>query len=393
MLACLLIAVLFLASGASKLIFSPSEQHLHLKAIRLRRLAAVAIVPAVAAIAAELAIIAVAEPAIWGDRLLLRAPLAAGAALLILAKVRPRLRMLVHRTAGQRQHALDLPRRRHATEPALVAASKIAALFAAGACYFVMFPPVPFRWLSTFLPLAAVLLLAMMIMLGQNSQSRKACLSTSSTLYFPWKRRLRITGMVSAAFVVMSVPVLLAMENSLADSGSSILPDLASSGNALNSTRFLSSDGGKEKGVSFDREYKVVLDNRLAFYNGVPSFYDTVNGKVLSHSPSLIVREGELVKTTIVNRSDSELPLQLAGHSMNVVSLNGKDISQSVDGGHFLELAPGDVCIVSFRADNPEDNADPCGDFLSGNPDRTIALQLLYEGRDSLAPHCQSHAS
>ncbi|MHA7967043.1 cupredoxin domain-containing protein [Paenibacillus sp. CAU 1782] len=393
MLACLLFAVLALASGASKLIFSPSEQHLHRKAVRLHRLAAAAVVPAIAAIAAELAIIMVAQPAIWGDRLLLRAPLAAGAVVLILAKVQPRLRMLIQRTAGQGQHALDLPRRRHATEPALVAASQIAALFATASCYFVVFPPAPFRWLSVLLPLAALLLLSMMVLLGQNGQSRKACLSSDATRYFPWKRRLRITGMISAAFVVISVPVLLAMENSLADSGSSILPDLAASGSASGSSRFLSSDGGNTQGESFDREYKVVLDNRLAFFNGVPSFYDTVNGKVLSHNPLLIVREGELVKTTIVNRSDSELPLQLAGHSMNVVSLNGKDIEQSVDGQHYLELAPGDVCIVAFRADNPEDNADPCGEFFASDSDRTIALHLLYEGRDNLPPRCQPHAS
>lgn len=390
MLACLLVAVLALAICAPKLIFSPSELELHRKAVRMQRLATAALAPAFIAIAAELAIIIISEPAIWGDRLLLRAPLAAGAVLLIVTKIRPRLRMLIRRTAGQGERALDLPRRRHATEPALVASSKIASLLTAGACYFVIFPPVPFRWLSTFLPLAALLLLAIIVLLEQTSQSRKACLSANSTLYFPWRRRLRITGMVSAAFVVISVPVLLAMENSRADSENSILTDLAASGNSMGSPRFLSSQEGQEYGEAFDREYKVVLDNRLAFYNGVPSFYDTVNGKVLTRRPSLMVREGELVKTTIVNRSDSELPLQLAGHSMHVVSLNGKEISENVDGGHYLELAPGDVCIVSFRADNPEDLADPCVDRPSGGSDRTIALQLLYE--DNFSSNCQSHS-
>ncbi|MNR63700.1 hypothetical protein D3C85_1860950 [compost metagenome] len=75
---------------------------------------------------------------------------------------------------------------------------------------------------------------------------------------------------------------------------------------------------------------------------------------------------------------------------MHVVSLNGKEISESVDGGHYLELAPGDVCIVSFPADNPVDNADPCMDGPSGGSDRTIALQLLYE--DSLSSVCQTHS-
>lgn len=390
MLACLLVAALFAANDASKLIYSPSEQSLHQKALRLRRIIALAAIPAGIAVAADILVIFVAQPAVWGDRLLLRMPLAAAAALYMLLAARPRLRLLVRRTAGQGKQPLDLPRRRHATEPSLVAACKLSALGAAGACYYALFPPVPFRFASTFIPLVALLVLGLIIWSEQNRQSQKACQSADITRYGPWRRRLRLSGIIGAVMVVAGVPVLAAMESSKLGNAAG-LPEQAAAGASVSLPKFLSAEGNAKEAAVFDREYRVVLDNRLAFSNGVPNFYDTLNGKVLPHDPLLTVREGELIKTTIVNRSSSSLPLRLHGHSLTVLSLNGKTVGGDGSGSERLEIEPGDVCIVSFRADNPGSPSNWCG--LSGSGDRKIDMLLLYEDLDDDMPHCQTNSA
>ncbi|MCP5995776.1 hypothetical protein NL385_26935, partial [Klebsiella pneumoniae] len=40
-----------------------------------------------------------------------------------------------------------------------------------------------------------------------------------------------------------------------------------------------------DAGSDFDREFTMILDNRLAFFNGVPALYDTINGKVFPNTP------------------------------------------------------------------------------------------------------------
>jgi FtsP/CotA-like multicopper oxidase with cupredoxin domain len=79
----------------------------------------------------------------------------------------------------------------------------------------------------------------------------------------------------------------------------------------------------------FDREFVQVFDT-------VPGFYDVkllplwaINGEVFPDTPTLMVREGDLVKATFVNRSLMEHPMHLHGHHVLVLSRNGEPVSGS----------------------------------------------------------------
>jgi FtsP/CotA-like multicopper oxidase with cupredoxin domain len=76
----------------------------------------------------------------------------------------------------------------------------------------------------------------------------------------------------------------------------------------------------------FDREFRMVLGNRLGFYNGKMNYLWTINREVYPHSPTLFVKEGEKIKTTFINKSLSEHPMHLHGHQMTVLKKNGKRV-------------------------------------------------------------------
>ncbi|CAM4364273.1 FtsP/CotA-like multicopper oxidase with cupredoxin domain [Paenibacillus endophyticus] len=128
----------------------------------------------------------------------------------------------------------------------------------------------------------------------------------------------------------------------------------------------------------FDREFKMVLDNRFAFFNGGFAAYDTINGEVFPNTPMFIVKEGDLVKTTIVNRSSVEHPMHLHGHHMLVLSRNNEPVTGSLWWSDTLDVAPGDSYEVAFRADNPGIWMDHCHNLVHAAAGMT--MHLMYEG-------------
>ncbi|WP_169084238.1 multicopper oxidase family protein [Paenibacillus sp. PL91] len=128
----------------------------------------------------------------------------------------------------------------------------------------------------------------------------------------------------------------------------------------------------------FDRAFVMILDNRFAFYNGGFAAYDTINGEVFPNTPMFVVKEGELVKTTIVNRSSVEHPMHLHGHHMLVLSRNEEPVTGSLWWSDTLDVAPGEVYEVAFRADNPGIWMDHCHNLVHASAGMT--MHLMYEG-------------
>jgi FtsP/CotA-like multicopper oxidase with cupredoxin domain len=128
----------------------------------------------------------------------------------------------------------------------------------------------------------------------------------------------------------------------------------------------------------FDREFAVVLDNRPGFYDGL--FYGlwTINGEVFPDTPMQMVREGDLVKMTFVNRSFMDHPMHLHGHHVLVLSRNGEPVGGSPWWADTLNVAPGESYEVAFRADNPGTWMDHCHNL--DHAAQGMTMHLGYEG-------------
>lgn len=103
----------------------------------------------------------------------------------------------------------------------------------------------------------------------------------------------------------------------------------------------------------FDRSFDLVLDRNAALLDGVPSYAQTVNGLAHPRVPEQLVEEGDLVQFTVANRSFETHPWHLHGHTVRVLSRDGRPPS----GGPLLldtfDVRPGEVWRVAFLADNP----------------------------------------
>jgi len=142
----------------------------------------------------------------------------------------------------------------------------------------------------------------------------------------------------------------------------------------------------------FDRHFTLVLDNKLGYYNGQFGFLYTMNGEVFPNTPMLMVREGELIKTTIVNRGSVDHPMHLHGHHMLVLSRNGEAASGSPWWSDTLDVLPGETYEVAFRADNPGIWMDHCHNLTHAAVG--MSMHLMYEGVDTpytIGSHSVNH--
>ncbi|PYI57533.1 multicopper oxidase family protein [Paenibacillus flagellatus] len=129
----------------------------------------------------------------------------------------------------------------------------------------------------------------------------------------------------------------------------------------------------------FDRAFTLVFDSHpFSFYDGTFNDGFTINGKLFPHTPTLLVRENELIKTTFVNRSYMDHPMHLHGHHMLVLSKNGKPVTGSPWWTDTLNVAPGETYEVAFRTDNPGIWMDHCHNLIHAAAGMT--MHLAYEG-------------
>lgn len=128
----------------------------------------------------------------------------------------------------------------------------------------------------------------------------------------------------------------------------------------------------------FDRSFTMFLDSQPGFYNGKFTYLWTINGEVFPHTPMQMVKEGELIKMTFVNRSWMDHPIHPHGHHMLVLSRNGREIKGSPWWTDTLNVAPGEVYEVAIKADNPGIWMDHCHNLDHAATGMT--LHLGYEG-------------
>jgi len=139
----------------------------------------------------------------------------------------------------------------------------------------------------------------------------------------------------------------------------------------------------------FDRRFRLILDDGPGFYDGRFALLPKINGRVFPNTPMLMVRQGDLVKTTIVNRSHNDHPMHLHGHHVLVLSRNGTPTSGSPWWADTVQVLPGEVIEVAFRADNPGIWMDHCHNLQHAV--QGMVLHLGYAGVTS--PYLLGHAT
>ncbi|SDS95391.1 Multicopper oxidase with three cupredoxin domains (includes cell division protein FtsP and spore coat protein CotA) [Microlunatus soli] len=128
----------------------------------------------------------------------------------------------------------------------------------------------------------------------------------------------------------------------------------------------------------FDRSFRMILDDGPGFFDGHFQFPPTINGAVFPHTPMLMVRRGDLVETTFVDRGHMDHPMHLHGHTVLVLSHNNEPVTGSPWWTDTLEVRPGDVYRVAFRADNPGIWMDHCHNLKHAA--QGMVMHLGYAG-------------
>ncbi|MEW9122356.1 MAG: multicopper oxidase family protein [Thermotaleaceae bacterium] len=107
-------------------------------------------------------------------------------------------------------------------------------------------------------------------------------------------------------------------------------------------------DGGFTLEQKYDIEYTMNLNG-----NNENNVW-TINGNSFPDIEGLTIKEGDLVKVKLVNKSPNGVdhPMHLHGHSFQVLSKNGKPIEGSTIIKDTINLNSGDEYIVAFKADN-----------------------------------------
>ncbi|MBB6674486.1 multicopper oxidase family protein [Cohnella nanjingensis] len=128
--------------------------------------------------------------------------------------------------------------------------------------------------------------------------------------------------------------------------------------------------------TEFDRQFKMILGNKMGFYDGKIQFLWTINGEVYPNIPTFMVKEGEKIKTTFINKSITEHPMHLHGHHMTVLKKNGKKVMTPwlTD---TLNVYAGETYEVAFIADNPGMWMDHCHNLEHAKTG--MILHLMYD--------------
>ncbi len=192
-------------------------------------------------------------------------------------------------------------------------------------------------------------------------------------------------GRMDLTFLMPDAPVFLSVGRSgklgvlLSRDGAGSVPGLPDKTTSFNPIDYgAPADTAITATSDFDREFEMILDNKLTFYNGQFGSLYTINGEVFPNTPMFMVREGDLVKTTIVNRGAVDHPMHLHGHHMLVLSRNGEPSTGSPWYSDTLDVQPGEVYEVGFVADNPGLWMDHCHNLTHAAVG--MSMHLMYEG-------------
>ncbi|RAO13547.1 multicopper oxidase family protein [Micromonospora noduli] len=126
----------------------------------------------------------------------------------------------------------------------------------------------------------------------------------------------------------------------------------------------------------FDKTFTLVLDRGLDLRRLLPRYAHTVNGAADPDIPPQVVRRGDVVRFTIVNRSQIVHPWHLHGHHVLVLARDGEPATGSPLWLDSFDVRPGEVWEVAFRADNPGMWANHCHNLA--HADAGMTLHLMY---------------
>ena len=145
----------------------------------------------------------------------------------------------------------------------------------------------------------------------------------------------------------------------------------------LDLTRY-GTPAGTPIGSHFDRDFTLVLDRGLAMVDGWPAYAQTVNGRAFPYVPDEVVDEGDVVSLTVVNRSRETHPWHLHGHRVLVISRDGRRPTGSPLWLDSVDVRPGEVWRVAFRAGNPGVWMNHCHNL--DHAAAGMVLHLRYRG-------------
>ena len=91
-------------------------------------------------------------------------------------------------------------------------------------------------------------------------------------------------------------------------------------------TRYGRRDADPVATAHADATYSIVLDERPRFHDGRIELVHTINGKPSPYVPPLSVHEGQVIRLHVVNETAEFHPMHLHGHTLSVLSKDGRPI-------------------------------------------------------------------
>jgi FtsP/CotA-like multicopper oxidase with cupredoxin domain len=130
-------------------------------------------------------------------------------------------------------------------------------------------------------------------------------------------------------------------------------------------------------GRGFDVERTLILDRLPRIVQGMPNYAYTIDGRVYPYIEPTIVDEGDTVRVRLVNRSFETHPMHPHGHSVRILSVDGRVPSQPLWLDTF-DVGPGEVWEVALYADNPGIWMDHCHNLEHATSG--MMFHLAYSG-------------
>ena len=196
--------------------------------------------------------------------------------------------------------------------------------------------------------------------------------------------RVPAGGRADLVFAMPAAPVRLSVEGArttgllLAATADAPDPVSAVPRATFDPTTYGSPESVPEMSGPFAVSTTLVLDRLPRLLNGRPALAQTVNGGVYPDIPPVLVREGDLVRMRVVNRSFETHPMHPHGHHVLVLSVNGRAPTGSPLWLDTFDVQPGEVWEVALRADNPGIWMDHCHNLEHASSG--MMFHLAYEG-------------
>jgi FtsP/CotA-like multicopper oxidase with cupredoxin domain len=128
----------------------------------------------------------------------------------------------------------------------------------------------------------------------------------------------------------------------------------------------------------FDRTFTLDVGRKPGFFDGRPGMQWTINGGIYPDVPMFMVEEGDLVKVTVQNNTDSVHPMHLHGHHALVLSRDGQRVTGSPWWTDTLSVEANERYELAFRADNPGLWMDHCHNLKHAA--QGLTMHLAYAG-------------